>query len=125
MRSLFALLALVLSAGSAQAYSHSFVNKSPVTVHFWVNYVMCSNDSWDVKPGETITWRSGMCCMKTPQARIGETAAGVQLEAARLAGWIAGSVATGGFNLFDLTYCGNTNWRLGTDAKGKPEIQQL
>lgn len=63
MRSLTALALLLGLASSAAAYSHSFTNRSPVTVRFWVNYAACSNDSWYVKPGQVITWRSGACCI--------------------------------------------------------------
>jgi hypothetical protein len=65
LKNILIALALTLAAAApAAAYSHSFTNRAPVTVRFWANYAGCSNDSWAaVKPGETITWRSGLCCI--------------------------------------------------------------
>jgi hypothetical protein len=63
MKTLSVLALLLGLAASASAYSHSFTNNSPVTVRFWVNYAACSNDTWYVKPGQVITWRSGLCCI--------------------------------------------------------------
>ena len=61
---ILAVAAVVLSAVNASAYSHSYKNNGSKPVRFWVNYKHCSNDTWpEVKPGETITWRSGLCCI--------------------------------------------------------------
>ena len=63
-----ALLALPIS--HASAFSHSFSNETDHTVYFLVDYTACPSDSWDVKAGETITWRSGLCCIKATSAKI-------------------------------------------------------
>src|SRR4051812_24082718 len=105
----------------ASAYSHSFKNNLKHRVHFWVNYAACSNDSWTVQPGETITWRSGLCCIssansvdprkpeeRTPTERNefhGSEAAYYSLS------WMEGQ--------FPGAICRNTNWYLsGTVLHG-------
>lgn len=112
MRLLIALAAVLFLSGGAQAYSHSFVNKGKNTVHFWMNYKMCSNDSWDVKPGETITWRSGLCCALTPKIELGgKEYAGHDPEKGKPTVPMVGPGGTvypaGGAT----TYCNNTNWK--------------
>jgi hypothetical protein len=85
-------LSLVMAAGSAQAFSHSVKNISRVTIKFWVNYSVCSNDSFTLKPGELVTWRAGLCCLRTGNAQIGKT------------------IQTAGASLNKPTLCGNSNW---------------
>ena len=112
---LCAALLAVLGARDAAAYSHSAVNKSKYTIHFWVNYKACSNDSWDLKPGQTVTWRSGLCCIssinvKTPfnSGRLDKPRIPGQLEGQELARYI-------GFDGFYHLLCQNTNWRLDAE----------
>lgn len=108
---MLAAVLLGLGAGSASAYSHSVKNTGNVTVHFWINYKACSNDSWDIKPGETITWRSGWCCITEARAsmddvksrRVGSSQAFGSLAAEPFVGTVA---------------CSNTNWTVAGDKGG-------
>lgn len=105
MRHLTALALLLGLAASASAYSHSFTNRSPVTVRLWVNYAACSNDTWPaVKPGQVVTWRSGLCCISEVKVQ-GQR--GTEGDAARLnipgyKDWPAIS--------WPIMTCRNSNW---------------
>jgi len=67
-----AALALVLLPNVALAYSHSFTNNAKKTaIKVWVNYRACKNDTWTLKPGQVVTWRSGGCCISEVHAQIG------------------------------------------------------
>ena len=114
---LLAAVLLGLGAANASAYSHSVVNKSKYTIRFWVNYKACSNDSWDLKPGQTVTWRSGACCISDAHSKGAFGASGVnrphQLNDGEEFGrQIFDMIGMGGF--FRLL-CGNSNW--ATDAE--------
>jgi hypothetical protein len=127
MKLILALVLVSMTAGRAQAYSHSFVNKLKSPVRFWVNYVACSNDTWEtVKPGQTITWRSGLCCIKN--TNVGD-ASGKSIRKDRPdIPMNMGSVETGIFDsislpwsLADAAQCHNTNWGL-VSADGRVRI---
>lgn len=63
---LFAALVLTfaaLGAGRAEAYSHSLVNRWITPVKVRVSYLACSTDTFELKPGQTVTYRSGACCI--------------------------------------------------------------
>lgn len=114
MRNTFlAVVVLLASVANASAYSHSFLNKSKYTVYFWMNYASCSNDSWTVKPGETITWRSGLCCGYTPSMKLGDkTIGGPEVKPhSPVVVTPGGPIISGSVEMF----CKNTNWRFETD----------
>lgn len=114
--SIVSIFAFLLGLASpAAAYSHSFTNQSKLPVRFWVNYASCSNDSWpSVQPGQTVTWRSGLCCIsgvkvEPPAGVRGSGSKGGGTDAAAWVGSL-GTVLTGGVIGYGLQ-CGNTNWR--------------
>lgn len=132
MRSLLVGLAF-LAATNASAYSHSFVNRAGAPVRFWVNYIGCSNDTWTVKPGQTITWRSGLCCIKNVNA--GEVAGGggksVRTDRPDIP-MRTGSVDTAIFDIItspwslaEAAQCHNTNWALNVLSGHKATIVKL
>lgn len=121
LKTLLAAVFLSAAATNASAYSHSFVNRLKHPVHFWVNYAACSNDSWTVQPGQTITWRSGLCCISSANAvdpRKPEERSGTQKneffgseDGYYAVSWMAGE--------FPGAICRNTNWSLeGTVVRG-------
>ncbi|MDP3543705.1 MAG: hypothetical protein Q8T11_14650 [Elusimicrobiota bacterium] len=110
-RSILAVAVLLLTAVNASAYSHSFKNNGNATVRFWVNYKACSNDTWEaVKPGETITWRSGLCCISQVVVQhVGSD------YAARTDGVPRGEASALGDDILKPAFlndiiCRNTNW---------------
>lgn len=113
---LCAVILAGMGVGNASAYSHSVVNRSQYPMRFWVNYKACSNDTWDLKPGQTLTWRSGLCCISDIHAKA-EFASGGTGNKPRMPGQaedffgrqIFDYIGMGGF--FYLI-CGNSNWRL-------------
>jgi len=120
----FALLAVLCLAGNASAYSHSVKNASKETIRFWVNYKACSNDSWILKPGQLVTWRSGWCCITTANAQLDGERTGTQ----------GGSKNHGEDFVRQITFsditCGNTNWSVdgeksGTDDRVPLQIKRL
>jgi len=108
---LLAALLLGLGAGSASAYSHSVKNIGQVTVRFWVNYKACSNDSWDIKPGQTITWRSGLCCITEAKAAMDGTGARHVGSAQSFGSFISEPIV-------GISACANTNWTVLGDKGG-------
>jgi hypothetical protein len=119
MRRLTALALLLSLASSASAYSHSFTNRSPVTVRFWVNYTACSNDTWYVKPGQVITWRSGLCCISdvNVQGQRGtETSvAGVNIPGG--GGWPS--------MRWPMMACRNSNWVYDSSKNGHSSASMI
>ena len=130
------ILSLILlagiGAGNASAYSHSVVNRSKYTMRFWVNYKACSNDTWDVKPGQTLVWRSGLCCISDIHAKA-EFGSGGTGNKPRIPD---GAEDFFGRQVFDMIgmggffylICQNSNWRLDgepADQDGNPAVVSL
>lgn len=121
-KSLLAATALGLSlfsAGTASAYSHSVVNSSPYTMRFQVNYKACSNDTWILKPGELVTWRSGLCCISSLSGKA--DFASDSINRPRTPGaaedfWGKQVFDMIGMGSFFNILCTNTNWKLTGDA---------
>jgi hypothetical protein len=103
------LLALALCSAPisrAAAYSHSFTNQTNKTIRVWFNYAACSNDTFTVKPGEVVTWRSGLCCMTTANASIdGKTLSKAGMDGVQKF-------------LDEAPKCINTNWLIGMTKHG-------
>lgn len=117
-----ALLGLsLMTAGNASAYSHSMVNRSPFKMRFQVNYKACSNDTWELKPGELITWRSGLCCISSLSAKADFPYGSTRINKPRVPGdaehylgqQIFDMIGMGSF--FNIL-CSNTNWALTAEA---------
>ncbi len=115
---------LALAAGNASAYSHSFANKSKFPVRFWVNYYACSNDTWaTVKPGQTITWRSGLCCIKNTNVSANAepnksvtTGSGVTIDKpGKDVGQAVTAVVIAPFSFIEASMCYNTNWAVTSE----------
>lgn len=118
-KSLLAAALLLLSAGRASAYSHSVVNSSPYKMRFQVNYKACSNDTWELKPGETVTWRSGLCCISTLNGKADFASHGINKPRTPGAAedfWGKQVFDLIGMGSFFNILCTNTNWKLTADA---------
>lgn len=50
-------------ASESTAPEHSFQNATDADVRLAVDYISCDGDSWQVKAGQAVTWRSGFCCV--------------------------------------------------------------
>lgn len=56
-----------LGASRAEAYSHGLISQAHTKVHVRIVYVLCSSDTFDLKPGQVVTYRSGACCIERVQ----------------------------------------------------------
>ncbi|MEK7233041.1 MAG: hypothetical protein AAB268_04445 [Elusimicrobiota bacterium] len=115
-----ALLALPIS--HASAFSHSFSNETDHTVYFLVDYTACPSDSWDVKAGETITWRSGLCCIKATSAKIDNSTEQGRQGVVAIGSWtgtLIGRMPSSG-----PPVCGRSNWKIDrTTPTGEPILE--
>jgi hypothetical protein len=51
-------------AAESTAPEHAFRNETDADVRLAVDYVSCDTDSWQVKAGQAVSWRTGFCCVR-------------------------------------------------------------